>query len=148
MTNSTREPASGWVENGAHVFPLRVYYEDTDASGVVYHAAYLEFMERGRSEFLRAAGVLHQELTSGAEPLMWTVRRIAVEYLKPARLDDSLIVRTRLLEVGGARVRLGQEIRRGSESLITGDVEACLVSGGKPRRIPEDIRARMEKLSE
>jgi acyl-CoA thioester hydrolase len=147
MTNSTREPASGWMEKGAHVFPLRVYYEDTDASGVVYHAAYLEFMERGRSEYLRAAGVLHQELTSGAEPLMWTVRRIVVEYLKSARLDDSLIVRTRLLEIGGARVRLGQEIRRGSESLITGDVEACLVSAGKPRRIPEDIRARMEKLS-
>jgi len=78
---------------------------------------------------------------------LWTVRRIAVEYLKPARLDDSLIVVTRSLDISGARVRLAQEIRRGSESLITGVVEACLVSGGKPRRIPEDIRARMEKIS-
>ena len=144
MTN--KGPASGWIEEGAHVFPLRVYYEDTDFSGLVYHATYLKFMERGRSEFLRAAGVLHQELAAGHEPMMWAVRRIAVEYEKPARLEDSLIVRTRPGDISGARIRLRQEIHRGAETLVTADVEVCLVGKGRARRIPENIREQLEKL--
>jgi acyl-CoA thioester hydrolase len=135
------------MENGVHVFPLRVYYEDTDFSSAVYHASYLRFMERGRSEYLRAANVLHRDLAAKTEPLGWMVRRLSIDYLKSARVEDELLVRTRALDIGGARVRVGQEIRRGGETLITAEVEVCLVSGGKPQRIPADIRARLQNLS-
>jgi acyl-CoA thioester hydrolase len=135
------------MENGAHVFPLRVYYEDTDFSGVVYYATYMRFIERGRSEFLRAGGVLHQEIATGAVPLAWAVRRMSVEYLKPALLDDALLVRTRPTDMSGARIKLAQEVRRGADLLLTADVEVCLVSSGKPQRIPADIRTKLEKVS-
>src|SRR5262249_4963290 len=82
------ETPSGHFEGRTHILPVRVYYEDTDFSGVVYHAKYLHFMERGRSEFLRAAGVRHQGMLKTEEPLVWVVRHIAIDYLKPARVDD------------------------------------------------------------
>lgn len=145
--NNKHDAATGWIENGAHVFPLRVYYEDTDFAGVVYYANYLKFIERGRSEFLRAADVLHRAIASGEMALAWAVKRMTVEYIKPAHLDDALIVRTRPTGMSGARIRLAQEVRRGDDLLLTADVEVCLVSGGKPQRIPAGIRAKLEKLS-
>jgi acyl-CoA thioester hydrolase len=145
--NRPHDAATGWVENGTHVFPLRVYYEDTDFAGVVYYATYLRFIERGRSEFLRAAGVLHREIAKGEVPLIWAVRRMTVEYLKPALLDDALIVRTRPTDMSGARIKLAQDVRRDDQVLLTADVEVCLISGGKPQRIPPDIRARLEKIA-
>ena len=86
-----------------HIFPVRVYYEDTDFSGRVYFANYLKFMERGRSEFLRALGVLHQDLAS-REAMTWAVKRLSVDYLKPALLEDSLAVHTKAVR-GGRRPR-------------------------------------------
>jgi acyl-CoA thioester hydrolase len=139
-------PATGWIESGAHVFPLRVYYEDTDFSGVVYYANYLKFIERGRSEFLRAADVLHREIASGEVPLAWAVKRMTIEYIKPAHLDDVLHVRTRPTEMGGARITLAQEVRRGETLLLTADVEVCLISDGRPQRIPAEIRAKLEAV--
>lgn len=142
----SREPQGGWIEGGSHILPLRVYYEDTDFSGSVYHATYLKFLERGRSEYLRALGVLHQELAA-REQTTWAVKRIAVDYRKPAQLEDAITVRTHRGRIEGARVHIRQEIHRGSDVLVTADVEVCLVARGKPRRIPDDVRAKLESPS-
>ena len=146
MTKTERHAASsGWFDGHTHVFPVRVYYEDTDFSGVVYHAKYLHFLERGRSEFLRAAGVRHQGMLRTEEPLVWVVRRMAIEYLKPARVDDELDVRSHPRELSGARMLVAQGVWRKSEQLVRADVEACVITlDGKPRRIPDALRKKLE----
>jgi acyl-CoA thioester hydrolase len=139
------EPGGGQIEGKTHVFPLRVYYEDTDFSGFVYHASYLRFMERGRSEFLRVCGIGHQELLQFAEPLFWTVRSIAIKFIRPARIEEALSVRTSVAELTGARMLLEQWISRGEEEMTRAEVEVCLISAaGRPRRIPDAIRQCME----
>ena len=138
-------PPGGWMEDRTHVFPVRVYYEDTDFSGFVYHASYLKFIERGRSEFLRICGIGHRELLNAAEPLFWTVRKIEITYLRPARIEDALTARTRVAGITGARMSLHQWIERSGETLIEASVEVCLIgSAGRPRRIPGTIRKQME----
>ncbi len=142
----SRAAPSGWFDRHTHVLPIRVYYEDTDFSGVVYHAKYLHFMERGRSEFLRAAGVRHQGMLKTAEPLVWVVRRMTIEYLKPARVDDELMVRSTPRELTGARMRVEQGVLRKSELLVKAEVEACVITlDGRPRRIPDAIRKTLER---
>lgn len=122
------------------VHPVRIYYEDTDFSGVVYHAAYLKFFERGRTEALRAAGVHHSEMLKREEPLAFAVRKMTTEWIVPARIDDLLEVRTSFEEVRGARMFLKQEIWRGETLLARADVEAaCMNLEGKPRRLPADL---------
>jgi acyl-CoA thioester hydrolase len=143
--------ADGWPDlagrliEGGHVLPVRVYFEDTDFSGVVYHGAYIRFMERGRSDFLRLLGVGHDALDRGemgGEALAFAVRRIAVEYLRPARIDDVLEVETRAGELGGARIVLKQTVRRGDEVLVTAEVTVVMINGeGRARRLPEAVRA-------
>ena len=128
--------------DGRHRYAVRVYYEDTDAGGVVYHATYLRFAERARTEALRDAGIPHAELLERFI-LMFVVRRVEVDYLRPARLDDSLIVVTEPLEVGGATVTLRQDVRgsSGSCALLTVRL-ACVKPGeGKPGRLPQRWRA-------
>jgi acyl-CoA thioester hydrolase len=150
MTNpdpSTSPPglSSGWLEGNIHVFPVRVYYEDTDFSGVVYHANYLRFMERGRSEFLRLAGAGHQGMLENAEPLVWAVRRMATDFVKPARMDDALSVRTEVLVLAGARMRLAQSVMRAGLALVKADVEVCVITlDGRPRRVPDSTRKKLE----
>lgn len=142
-----QRPPQGWLEGATFVFPIRVYYEDTDFSGVVYHANYLKFMERGRSEFLRTAGVRHQGLLTADEALVWVVRRMALDFIRPARVDDALLVRTGVLGLSGARMTLDQAVCRGSEFLVKAEVEACLVTlDGRPRRVPADVRTRIESF--
>jgi acyl-CoA thioester hydrolase len=149
MMPSALEPAIGRFDRQAFVFPLRVYYEDTDFSGVVYHASYLRFMERGRSEFLRAAGAPHQAMLAAEPPLFWAVRRMTIEFVKPAKVEEALTVRTQALELAGARLRLGQEIRRGGSLLVRADVEVCVISfEGRPRRVPEAIRSKLQTFVE
>jgi acyl-CoA thioester hydrolase len=144
-TPSPPEPASGCFDGQAFVFPLRVYYEDTDFSGVVYHASYLRFMERGRSEFLRAAGAPHQAMLGGEPPLFWAVHRMAIDFAKPARVDEALQVRTRALELAGARLKLDQAVCRAAEILVKAEVEVCVVTGdGRPRRVPEAVRRKLQ----
>jgi acyl-CoA thioester hydrolase len=139
------EPSSGWLDGQTHVFPVRVYYEDTDFSGVVYHANYLRFMERGRSEFLRLAGAGHQGMLANAEPLVWAVRRMDVEYLKPARMDDALTVRTEVVALAGARMRLDQAVLLGTRVLVKAEVEVCVITlDGRPRRVPDFTRKKLE----
>lgn len=117
--------------------PVRIYYEDTDFSGVVYHARYLHFFERGRTEALRECGVHHSEMLRLEEPLAFAVRKMTTEWIAPARIDDLLEVRTRFLEVRGARMLLEQEIRRAETLIARADVEAaCMNLEGRPRRIP------------
>ena len=132
------------VEERRFLHSVRVYYEDTDFSGVVYHAAHLKFFERGRTEALRACGVHHSELLKRAEPLAFAVRKMTVEWLAPARIDDVLEVRTRFVEFRGARMILKQEIARGDTIIARADVEAaCMNFEGKPRRLPEDVGVRL-----
>lgn len=145
--NNSREPNPGWFEERTHVFPLRVYYEDTDFSGVVYHASYLRFMERGRSEFLRLIGVRHRGLLTAAEPLVWVVRRMEIEFRKPARAEDALLVRTRFTSMEGARLHLKQSVLRDTEILIEAAVEVCVVTlDGKPRRVPPEMRNKLDEF--
>ena len=139
------EPSGGWIEGRSHVFPVRVYYEDTDFSGVVYHANYLRFMERGRSEFLRLVGVGHQGMLANAEPLVWAVRRMDIDFLKPARMEEALTVRTGLRELAGARMRLDQAVLRGAVTLVKAEIEVCVITlDGRPRRVPDSTRKKLE----
>jgi acyl-CoA thioester hydrolase len=124
-----------------HRIMARVYYADTDFSGVVYHARYLEFFERGRSDFLRLAGVHHTELADGkhGEKLVWVVRRMEIDFRGPARIDDILTIDTRPQAVSGARIFMAQELKRGEALLVTAKVEAAIISAaGRPRRFPKE----------
>lgn len=124
---------------------VRVYYEDTDFSGVVYHANYLKFFERGRTEALRETGIGHAELLEGEEPLAFTARSISVDFEKPARIDDLLEVKSRIDRLKGARLWFVQEIRRGEECLATAQVEiACISLEGRPRRLPVSVTAALQ----
>jgi acyl-CoA thioester hydrolase len=135
----------GRFDGKVHILPVRVYYEDTDVSGIVYHANYLRFMERGRSEFLRLAGIHHMVMLANAEPIAWTIRRLEIEYSKPARLDDNLEIHTRYRTMSGARLTGEQWVKRDGVDLVTAKVEAAIITmTGKPRRIPADVRARLE----
>jgi acyl-CoA thioester hydrolase len=127
----------------SHSFPLRVYYEDTDAAGMVYHANYLKFAERGRSEMLRSLGFPHRKL-GREEGVGFAVRRCAVDYLAPARLEDALTVDTTLADVGAATLKLRQQIRRNGELLADIDILiACIGRDGRPRRLPNALRAAL-----
>jgi acyl-CoA thioester hydrolase len=123
----------------AHEFSIRVYYEDTDFSGVVYHASYLRFMERGRTEMLRARGIEQAGLTFG-----FAVRAMQIDYLKPARMDDLLTIKTKVSKMGGASLDMEQRVLRGSEVLVTATVRIACLAEGKAARLPADVRARLE----
>jgi acyl-CoA thioester hydrolase len=127
-----------------HVLPVRVYFEDTDFSGVVYHASYLRWCERGRSDLLRLIGNDHKELSEGGggrEPAAFVVRRMALEFLKPARIDEVLEVVTRAKETTAATLALDQRIGRDGVELFTAEVTVALVSAsGKPQRLSAALR--------
>ena len=129
----------GMFDGKTHVLPISIYYEDTDLSGMVYHANYLRYMERGRTEFFRLAGISRANLDA-EEPTAWTIRRIAIEYFRPARLDDQIAVHSVLTEVSGARLKVLQRIRHGETLLVEGRIEACITTlTGKPRRLPKIV---------
>ena len=138
----------GDIRNGRHGMPVRVYYEDTDFSGVVYHASYLRFMERGRTNYLRLLGaghrVLFEQTEKEAPGFAFVVRSMAIEFLKPAVMDDVLDVLTWPQEVKGASIMLHQQIQRGGDTLIEADVRVAFVSGGKARPIPKPLREAMK----
>jgi acyl-CoA thioester hydrolase len=134
----------GRFEGKTHILPVRVYYEDTDVSGIVYHANYLRMMERGRSEFLRLAGVHHMVMMTGEEPVAWTIRRMEIDYAKPARLDEDLEIHTRYRVLAGARLTGEQWVKRDGTDLVSAKLEAALITmTGKPRRIPEDVKQKL-----
>ena len=128
---------------GAHSISIRVYYEDTDFSGVVYHASYLRFMERGRTELIRALGIEQRELFDGDAALGFAVRRMLIDFVKPAVMDDLLTIETKPTLARGATMELDQRVLRGEEVLITAQVKVACVGGGKARRIPDVLRYRL-----
>jgi acyl-CoA thioester hydrolase len=140
---------AGRIEGDTHVLPVRVYFEDTDFGGVVYHANFLKFCERGRSDFIRLLGIHHQDLAdpNAGEPSVFVVRRIEIDYLRPGRLDDVLEVATRCTGIGAASLVLSQEVRRGKDVLASAKVTVVLVSAsGKPQRIGTLIRGALERF--
>lgn len=150
---TTSEPAwpdnAGRIENAAHVLPVRVYFEDTDFSGAVYHANYVKFCERGRTDCLRLMGIHHRELHEGkgGSGLVFVVRRMECDFLKPARIDDLLVVRTVSLEAGGARMMLGQRIMRDQTLLFEAKVTVALIGAdGRPRRFPQALASAFKAL--
>jgi acyl-CoA thioester hydrolase len=133
----------GHFEGKTYILPIRIYYEDTDLSGLVYHANYLRYMERGRTEFFRSCGVRASYLDD-PEPAAWALRKLAIEYRRPARIDDLIEVHTRACTLTGVRLSADQEIYCRGELLTRGAVEACIITlTGKPRRIPPEMRAKL-----
>jgi acyl-CoA thioester hydrolase len=137
----------GKIRDGRHFMSVRVYYEDTDFSGIVYHANYLRFMERGRTNYLRLLGADHRVLFAAvheeAPGFAFVVRSMSIEFLKPARMDDVLEVVTAPQEVKGASITLHQRVMRGDELLIEARVRVAFVSGGRARPIPQALRTAM-----
>ena len=141
------EPSAGWLEGREHVLPVRIYYEDTDFTGVVYHANYLRYFERGRSDFLRLAGVSHQALLELPEPSAFTVTRIEVDFRRAARIDDALLIRTTYDSVKGPRLLISQRIVRGPELIAEAQVQAaCIGLDGRARRPPPGLVEALKPL--
>ncbi|MBM3570728.1 MAG: tol-pal system-associated acyl-CoA thioesterase [Alphaproteobacteria bacterium] len=138
---------SGRIEAGTHIFPLKVYWEDTDAAGIVYYANYLKFIERARSALLALAGVSQTELLSGPG-LAFAVKACAIEYHRPARLDDRIEVRTRLKALSGASLELMQDVTRGAEAIASALVRiACIDRAGRPKRLPPALRQALQHVA-
>ncbi|MEX0368131.1 MAG: tol-pal system-associated acyl-CoA thioesterase [Ruegeria sp.] len=123
-----------------HVFPVRVYYEDTDMGGIVYHANYLRYIERARSDWVRQLGNDQNAMRDAG--IVWVVRRIEAEYLATAKFDDELVIETEMTAISGARLTMAQLVRRGDTEVFRATVTAvCINAEGKPVRLPAEIRA-------
>lgn len=147
----TTQPPTSWpdlagrLDSNSHVLPVRVYFEDTDFSGVVYHGTYVRWCERGRSDFLRLLGVHHNELIDGDEPAAFVVRRMEFDFRAPARIDDVLEVRTTVSSVRAADVWLNQVIFHDGKPICHAKVQVVLVSqSGKPQRLSGRLREAFE----
>jgi len=138
----------GELRDGRHVLTVRVYYEDTDFTGIVYHANYLRYMERGRSSYLRLIGADHralfEETAKEAPGFAFVVRSMTIDFLSPARMDDVLDVVTEPHEVKGASAAVHQRVMRGEELLVEAHVRVAFVSGGRARPIPKPLRIAMQ----
>jgi acyl-CoA thioester hydrolase len=138
----------GEIRDGRHVLIVRVYYEDTDFTGIVYHANYLRYMERGRTNYLRLIGADHRALFEAAEKeapgFAFVVRSMTLDFLRPARMDDVLEVITEPQEVLGASVTLRQRVMRGEELLVGASVRVAFISAGRARPIPKPLRTAMK----
>jgi acyl-CoA thioester hydrolase len=143
----TSTELAGRLIGGGHTMHVRVYYEDTDFTGIVYHANYLRFMERGRTNYLRLIGADHRALFEQTEKeapsFAFVVRSMKIDFLRPAYMDDLLEVRTLSKEVSGASIILHQKVMRRAEVMAEAEVRVAFVSEGKPRRIPEPLRKAM-----
>ncbi len=140
---SAQAAVAGELKDCVHLLYARIYYADTDFSGFVYHGRYLEFYERGRTDFLRLQDVHHIELAEGAlgEEMVWVVRRMEIDYKSPAKMDDLILIETRVSEIRGARVIMAQKITCRERLLSEAKVEAVMITKeGHPRRIPDEWR--------
>lgn len=148
MTPASEGQLDGAIRDGTHHMQVRVYYEDTDFTGLVYHANYLRFMERGRSNYLRLLGAdqraLFAEAESEAPGFAFVVRAMQLEFLKPARMDDVLDIMTRPLEVRGASITLHQEVRRDDVLLLDARVKVAFITEGRAKPIPKALRVAMK----
>jgi len=126
-----------------HKFPVRVYYEDTDMGGIVYHANYLRYIERARSDWVRRLGNDQNAMREAG--IVWVVRKIEAEYLATAKFEDELVVETTMRELSGVRLTMDQVVKRGETPIFTASVTAvCMNAAGKPVRLPAEIRALMQ----
>ncbi|MFN3233044.1 MAG: YbgC/FadM family acyl-CoA thioesterase [Alphaproteobacteria bacterium] len=149
MSDASTHDFAGSIEGGVHRLPVRVYFEDTDSAGMVYHANYLHFMERARTEILRACGVsLSATIDApGPESMRYAVSRCEIDYLQQSKLDDMLEVRTVSRGVGAAYFDVSQDIFRGDTPVTRGDIRVvCLNENGLPKRQPRDLVARLKDL--
>ena len=148
MTDASRIPLDGEIRDGRHFLAVRVYYEDTDFTGIVYNANYLRYMERGRTNYLRLIGADHRALFEAAEKeapgFSFVVRHMSIDFKKPAHMDDVLTVVTTPEEVKGASVTLNQKVTRGEDLLVEAHVQVAFVSGGRARPIPKPLRIAMK----
>ena len=139
---------AGEIRDGRHVLPVRIYYEDTDFSGSVYHASYLRFMERGRTDYLRLLGTdqraLFEETEKEAPGFAFVVRFMQIDFFKPARFSDLLTVVTYPEEIKGASILLHQQVMRAETLLVEAKVRVAFVSGGQARPIPKPLRLAMQ----
>jgi acyl-CoA thioester hydrolase len=137
-------PTAGWFEGREHRLPVRIYYEDTDFTGVVYHGNYVRYFERGRSDFLRLAGISHSDLLAQEIPTAFVIVRMGLEFRIPARIDDALVVVTTYDRVRGPRLFISQKIMRGEALVAQANVEAaCIDLNGRPRRPPAGMVERL-----
>jgi acyl-CoA thioester hydrolase len=138
----------GEIRDGRHILRVRVYYEDTDFTGIVYHANYLRYMERGRTNYLRLIGADHRALFEATEKeapgFAFVVRSMSIEFLKPARMDDILEIVTEPEEVKGASTTVRQRVMRGDDLLVEAHVRVAFISGGRARPIPKPLRIAMK----
>jgi acyl-CoA thioester hydrolase len=142
-------PSAGRFEGRVHILPVRIYYEDTDFTGLVYHANYVRYCERGRSDFLRLAGVHHSALLEGEEPLGFAVNKLNLEFVKAARIDDALVVKSMFETIKGPRIFITQEIERDGETLVRAEVQVCCISlTGRPKRPPAMLLERLKPFLE
>ena len=140
-------PSAGVLDGREHVLPVRVYYEDTDFTGVVYHANYVRYFERGRSDFLRVAGVHHAELLDRDDPAAFAIVRMEIDFKRAARIDDALAVRTTYDVARGPRLFISQKITRGEELICAAKVEAaCIDMAGRPRKPPAGMLDTLRPL--
>jgi len=148
MSNPHSHPIDGEIRDGRHFLIVRVYYEDTDFTGIVYHASYLRFLERGRTNHLRLLGADHRALFEETEKdtpgFAFVVRSMQIEFLKPARMDDLLEIVTEPEEVKGASMTLRQRVVRGGELLLEASVRVAFVASGRARPIPKPLRNAMK----
>lgn len=140
---------AGRLVEGTHILPVRVYYEDTDFGGGVYHSNFLKYCERGRTDFLRLLGVSHTDLSAGkygGAPLGFAVAHVKSRFLRPAKIDDLLLVHTSFIKARGARLVLAQKVTIGEEVLYEADITVAMVDGqGRPARLPPEIAELLEK---
>jgi acyl-CoA thioester hydrolase len=140
-------PLDGEIRNGLHHQQVRVYYEDTDFSGIVYHASYLRFMERGRTNYLRLIGADHRALFEAAAKeapgFSFVVRHMDIHFNKPSHMDDVLDIVTTPKDVKGASVTLNQKVMRGADLIVEADVQVAFVSAGRAKPIPKPLRIAM-----
>jgi acyl-CoA thioester hydrolase len=142
-------PNAGRFEGRIHHLPVRVYYEDTDFSGIVYHANYLRFFERGRSDFLRVAGIHHNELAAVDDPTAFAVNKMEIEFLKAARIDDALLVKTAFETMRGPRIFISQTLEKAGEILVTAKVQVCCISlTGRAKKPPAVLLERLKPFLE
>jgi len=146
VTDEILQPSSGRMEDGVHVFPVRVYYEDTDAAGIVYYANYLKFIERARTEMMHLLEAGYRDSVAQRR-IAFAVRHCEMDFLAPARLDDVLEVRTAVVEIGGASVTAEQVIRRNGDDLTRVRVRlACIDAAGRAMRLPAELRTALETV--
>ena len=142
-------PSAGRFDGRIHHLPVRVYYEDTDFSGIVYHANYLRYFERGRSDFLRVAGIHHNELAAAADPTAFAVNKMELEFLRSARIDDALLVKTAFETIRGPRIFISQTLEKAGQILVTAQVHVCCISlTGRAKKPPAVLLERLKPFLE